>query len=76
MIILSMLRENEACCRNAWMTEDGAMDLISRRLDEMPRHTLLTKRMIGRLSRVDRRSADAGLHGANMAGLSRPPKKP
>lgn len=62
--------------RKAWMTDDGTMDLISDRLDEMPRHTLLTNRMVGRLSLVDRRSADAGLHGANMAGLSRPPKKP
>ena len=60
---------------SSWMTQDEAMELISQRLDEIRRLSLLTKPMIARLSLVDERSCQAGLHGSNKAGLSIPPRK-
>lgn len=59
--------------RRQWMTNDDTMEMISQRLDEIRRFTLLTKPMIARLSPVDERAYNAGLHGANRAGLSVPP---
>jgi succinate dehydrogenase flavin-adding protein (antitoxin of CptAB toxin-antitoxin module) len=56
-----------------WMTRDETMDLIARRLDEIRRSSILTKPMVARLSLVDERSCQAGLFGANKAGLYRPP---
>lgn len=61
--------------RHQWMTRDETMDLIAKRLDSIRRVWLLTPPMIRRLSLVDERSCQAGLHGANMAGLSVPPRK-
>lgn len=61
--------------RREWMTRDETMDLISRRLDEIRRFQILTRPMIAMLSLVDERSCRAGLQGANMAGLSRPPRR-
>lgn len=61
--------------RHQWMTRDETMELISRRLDEIRRVSILTKPMIARLSPVDERFYKAGLHGANLAGLSVPPRK-
>ena len=61
--------------RFQWMTQDETMDLIDRRLDEHRRVPLLTRSIIKRLSLVDERSYAAGLHGANIAGLYRPPRK-
>jgi len=58
--------------RKEWMTRDETMHLIADRLDEIGRAYILTKRMIARLSPVDKRSCNAGLLGANRAGLSRP----
>jgi len=58
-----------------WMTRDETMELIAQRLDEMRRMEILTRPMITRLSPVDKRSCRAGLHGANQAGLSRPPRR-
>ena len=58
-----------------WMSRDETMELIANRLDEIRRYSLLTQPMIGRLSPVDHRSSQAGLIGANAAGLSRPPWK-
>ena len=58
-----------------WMTRDETMDMIARRLDEVRRVPLLTRPMIARLSLIDVRSCRAGLLGANMAGVSRPPRK-
>ncbi|SPQ01304.1 conserved hypothetical protein [Candidatus Sulfobium mesophilum] len=59
--------------RQQWMTLDETMELIAERLDSIRRVQLLTRPMIKRLSLVDKRSCRAGLYGANMAGLSRPP---
>lgn len=61
--------------RREWMTRDETMDLIARRLDETRRFQILTRPMIATLSLVDERSCRAGLQGANMAGLSRPPRR-
>ena len=61
--------------RRHWMTLDETMDLIAERLDEIRRVSLLTRPMVRNLSLVDKRSCEAGLHGANMAGLSTPPRK-
>jgi len=58
-----------------WMTRDETMELISDRLDRCARIALLSRKMVSRLSLVDKRSCEAGLHGANRAGLSKPPKK-
>jgi hypothetical protein len=58
--------------RRQWMTRDETMDLISQRLDDIRRISLLTRTMIAHLSTVDKRSCEAGLHGANRAGLSIP----
>jgi hypothetical protein len=56
-----------------WLTQDETMNLIAMRLDKIRRVTILTKSMAARLSLVDKRSCEAGLHGANVAGLSVPP---
>ena len=61
--------------RHQWTTCDETMDLISQRLDEIRRVSILTRPMIAHLSPVDERSSLAGLHGANRAGLSVPPRK-
>jgi len=61
--------------RFQWMMRDETMELIAQRLDEMRRVAILTRPMIARLCLVDKRSCRAGLHGANQAGLSRPPRR-
>jgi hypothetical protein len=57
-----------------WMTDDKTMHRIAERLDRSPRYDILTQTMIRGLSLLDDRSCRAGLHGANKAGLSRPPQ--
>ncbi len=52
-----------------WMTSDEPLDAIAQRLDEIRRVTLLTDEMIEALLPVDERSCQAGLLGANEAGL-------
>jgi hypothetical protein len=52
-----------------WMTSDEPLDAIAQRLDEIRRVTLLTGEMIDDLLPVDERSCQAGLLGANEAGL-------
>lgn len=61
--------------RHQWMTRDETMDLISQRLDEIRRVSILSRPMIARLSPVDERSCQAGLYGANRAGLSVPARR-
>ncbi len=58
--------------RLPWMTEDGPMDAIAQRLDEVRRFSILSDEMIENLSLVDQRSLTAGSLGANEAGLWRP----
>lgn len=52
-----------------WMTDDVAMEAIAARLDERKRFPLLTKRMIARLTPLDKRSYDAGMVGTDMDGV-------
>ena len=58
-----------------WMTNDETLERIGERLDEIRKVRLLTRRMIANLSLVDERSYQAGLLGANKAGLYKPPAK-
>jgi hypothetical protein len=55
-----------------WMTSDESLERIGERLDEIRKVRILTRRMIAGLSLVDKRSYQAGLLGANEAGLYRP----
>ncbi len=55
-----------------WLTRDDQLELIAQRLDEISRVSLLTERMIASLTRVDERSCQAGLVGADEAGLYKP----
>jgi hypothetical protein len=58
-----------------WMTSDASLGRIGERLDEIRKVRLLTRRMIANLSLVDERSYQAGLLGANKAGLYKPSAK-
>jgi len=59
-----------------WMTGNETMEKIEERLSKMLPVRLLTRRMIAGLSLVDERSCQAGLLGANNAGLYKPQHKP
>ena len=52
-----------------WMISDNTMEQIAQRTDEIRRFSLLTPEMIKGLSPVDERLYNAGLQGANQAGL-------
>jgi hypothetical protein len=58
-----------------WMIRNEPLERIGERLDEIGIVPLLTRRMIAGLSLVDERSYQAGLLGANEAGVYRPPDK-
>lgn len=58
-----------------WMVNDDHLENIARRLDEIRRVSVLTRKMTAALSPVDERSYEAGLYGVNEAGLYRPPRK-
>ncbi len=58
--------------RDGWMTRDEPLEHIACRLDAIRRVSLLTRDMIARLAPVDERSCQAGLLGANEAGLYSP----
>lgn len=55
-----------------WTTCDERLDEVATRLDALPHRALLTKAMVRRLLPVDRRSFDAGMLGADDAGLYHP----
>jgi hypothetical protein len=55
-----------------WTTCDERLDEVATRLDALPHRALLTKVMVRRLLPVDRRSFDAGMLGADDAGLYQP----
>ena len=61
--------------RRQWMTNDDTMELIAQQLDRRRRFSLLARPMIRQLSLVDKRSSQAGLYGANKAGLSIPSRR-
>lgn len=56
-----------------WMTRDERLDDIGVRLGEIRTIRLLTPRQVAALQPVDARSLQAGLLGANEAGLYKPP---
>lgn len=58
-----------------WMTKDDFLERIAQRLDRARRVPVLTNSMIFHLSKVDERSYEAGLTGADKAGLYRPRMK-
>ena len=61
--------------KSKWMTSDESLERIGSRLDEIRKVRLLTRRMVANLSLVDERSYQAGLLGADKAGLYKPPRK-
>jgi hypothetical protein len=61
--------------KSKWMTSDESLERIGSRLDEIRKVRLVTRRMIANLSLVDERSYQAGLLGADKAGLYKPPGK-
>jgi hypothetical protein len=63
----------ECLDRYEWLARDETMDRIALRLDGMHRTNLLTPSMIAGLAPIDERSYRAGLAGADVAGLYRPP---
>ena len=60
--------------RRNWMTSNEPLEDIADRLDELRTMPLISKRMVRRLSAVDKKSYRAGMLGANPAGLYRPDK--
>jgi hypothetical protein len=60
--------------RLGWEVADGPLEIIAQRADTIRRIQVLTPEMVRRLSLVDRRSHQAGLMGADAAGLYRPSK--
>ncbi len=61
--------------RLSWTTNDAAMDPIGERLGTVKIHKLMTPAMIRGLHPVDLRAYEAGMLGANMAGIYDPNKK-
>ena len=59
----------------SWMTCDDHLEAVATRIDEISRKSLLTKKMIARLSLLDKRSYEAGLLGADRDGLYHPVNK-
>jgi hypothetical protein len=55
-----------------WTTSDEHLEVIACRLGEIRHFPLLTAPMVANLSAVDARSKEAGLLGANVAGLYQP----
>ncbi|HLP18173.1 MAG TPA: hypothetical protein VK470_18080 [Bacteroidota bacterium] len=58
--------------RYDWMVNDEAMELIGTKLCYISTSSLLTPAMIRGLQPVDQRAYEAGMHGANPAGLYNP----
>ena len=58
-----------------WMITDDSLENIAQKLDRIRRVPVLTQPMISALSLVDERSYQAGLMGANEAGLYKPTRK-
>jgi hypothetical protein len=58
-----------------WMSDDKGMEEIEKKLNKMKITKVLTPKMIKNLSPVDDRTFQAGMIGANMAGVYDPRKK-
>ncbi len=55
-----------------WMSSDEPLEDIAQRLDDVRRYSVVTPRMVERLTPVDLRSYRAGMLGADPAGLYKP----
>jgi len=55
-----------------WMSRDVDLEQIAERLDKVKHFTIMTAAMIANLSPVDKKLYDAGLMGADDAGLFKP----
>jgi len=55
-----------------WTVKDGPMDLIAEALDRKRRISIITEKAVRQLSLTDERSRNAGLFGADEAGLFNP----
>jgi hypothetical protein len=55
-----------------WTVDDAGCDAIEHMFGDLPRRMLLTPEMARSLSKVDKRAFDAGLLGADPAGLYAP----
>ena len=58
--------------RLCWETDDAAMETIAQHLDRVPHTKLLRPEQEAKLAPMDRRTFDAGLLGADYAGLYKP----
>jgi hypothetical protein len=58
-----------------WVTSDDSLERIAQKLDSIRRVPVLTQSMMSVLTLVDERSYQAGLMGANKAGLYKPTVK-
>lgn len=55
-----------------WMSRDTELEQIAERLDKVKHFAIMTAAMIANLSPVDKKLYDAGLMGADDAGLFKP----
>ena len=55
-----------------WQVNDAAMEIIGDALDDAKKFYILSPAMKRRLTPVDTRSVEAGLHGAKQSGLYKP----
>ncbi len=55
-----------------WQVNDAAMEIIGDALDDAKKFFILSPAMKRRLTPVDTRSVEAGLHGAKQSGLYKP----
>ncbi|MFZ1977536.1 MAG: hypothetical protein WAV76_06230 [Bacteroidota bacterium] len=55
-----------------WQVNDAAMEIIGDALDDAKKFFILSPAMKHRLTPVDTRSVEAGLHGAKQSGLYKP----
>lgn len=55
-----------------WLSDDGAMDVIAERLDQIRRYSLVTPQMVQGFLPVDERTFQAGMTGAVLEGIYKP----
>lgn len=61
--------------RLCWMTRDEHLDTVAARLDAQRRVELLSAAEVRALTRLDRRSSQAGMVGTDLAGVHGAPKR-
>jgi hypothetical protein len=58
-----------------WLWDNAGASAVEQHLHNLQLKPVVTTQMISRLSRMDKRSYEAGMLGVNMAGLFKPVKK-